>query len=98
MKEDKKMVLAQSNKSENRRKARVKRAERLSHVNSRLARRYCGQKIMDVGGNGSGLPVNNKQRAMLPNKSRGEFTRNPRKDSEVREHEFGNNFFVNFRE
>lgn len=39
---------------------------------------------MDVGGNGGGLPVNNKQRAMLPNKSRGEFTRNPRKDSEVR--------------
>ncbi|XP_010773257.1 striatin-interacting protein 1 homolog [Notothenia coriiceps] len=37
---------------------------------------------MDVGGNSSGLPVNNKQRAMLPNKSRGEFTRNPRKDSE----------------
>ncbi|XP_033995476.1 striatin-interacting protein 1 homolog [Trematomus bernacchii] len=36
---------------------------------------------MDVGGNSSGLPVNNKQRAMLPNKSRGEFTRNPRKDS-----------------
>lgn len=33
-------------------------------------------------GNG-GPPVNNKQRAMLPNKSRGEFTRNPRKDSEV---------------
>lgn len=42
------------------------------------------QKIMDVGGNGSGLPVNNKQRAMLPNKGRGEFTRNQRKDSEVR--------------
>lgn len=39
---------------------------------------------MDVGGNGSGLPVNNKQRAMLPNKTRGEFTRNQRKDSEVR--------------
>ncbi|KAI9522885.1 Striatin-interacting protein 1 [Dissostichus eleginoides] len=37
---------------------------------------------MDVGGNGSGLPVNNQQRAMLPNKSRGEFTRNPRKDSD----------------
>ncbi|KAE8298584.1 Striatin-interacting protein 1-like protein [Larimichthys crocea] len=37
---------------------------------------------MEVGGS-SGLPVNNKQRgAMLPNKSRGEFTRNPRKDSE----------------
>uniref|UniRef100_A0A668STW8 Striatin interacting protein 1 n=1 Tax=Oreochromis aureus TaxID=47969 RepID=A0A668STW8_OREAU len=30
----------------------------------------------------SGLPVNNKQRAMLPNKTRGEFTRNQRKDSE----------------
>ena len=40
---------------------------------------------MDVGGNGGGLPVNNKQRAMLPNKTRGEFTRNTRKDSEVRE-------------
>ena len=43
--------------------------------------------VMDVGGNhsgnGGGLPVNNRQRAMLPNKSRGEFTRNPRKDSEV---------------
>lgn len=40
---------------------------------------------MDVGGNGGGgQPVNNKQRAMLPNKSRGEFTRNQRKDSEVR--------------
>ncbi|KAK1901627.1 Striatin-interacting protein 1 like [Dissostichus eleginoides] len=37
---------------------------------------------MDVGGNSSGLPVNNQQRAMLPNKSRGEFTRNPRKDSD----------------
>ena len=43
---------------------------------------------MDVGGNGSGLPLNNKQRAMLPNKSRGEFTRNPRKDSEVRVQKF----------
>lgn len=41
-------------------------------------------EVMEVGGNGAGLPVNNKQRAMLPNKSRGEFTRNPRKDSEVR--------------
>ncbi|KAF3856361.1 hypothetical protein F7725_017084 [Dissostichus mawsoni] len=50
--------------------------DRLSH----LARRHCAQ--MDVGGNSSGLPVNNQQRAMLPNKSRGEFTRNPRKDSE----------------
>lgn len=38
---------------------------------------------MDGGGNGGGLPINNKQRAMLPNKSRGEFTRNARKDSEV---------------
>nr|XP_020463535.1 striatin-interacting protein 1 isoform X2 [Monopterus albus] len=37
---------------------------------------------MDGGVNGSGLPVNNKQRAMLPNKSRGDFTRNSRKDSE----------------
>ncbi|KAM9409904.1 striatin-interacting protein 1 homolog [Pholidichthys leucotaenia] len=37
---------------------------------------------MDVDGNGGGVPVNNKQRAMLPNKSRGEFTRNQRKDSE----------------
>ncbi|CAB1315010.1 unnamed protein product [Coregonus sp. 'balchen'] len=37
---------------------------------------------MDVGGNGGGLIVNNKQRAMLPNKSRGEFVRNQRKDSE----------------
>lgn len=39
---------------------------------------------MDAGGNSGGLPVNNKQRAMLPNKAKGEFTRNPRKDSEVR--------------
>lgn len=46
------------------------------------------KNIMDVGGNGGGLPVNNKQRAMLPNKSRGEFTRNPRKDSEVRRHKW----------
>uniref|UniRef100_A0A8C5D1M4 Striatin-interacting protein 1 homolog n=1 Tax=Gadus morhua TaxID=8049 RepID=A0A8C5D1M4_GADMO len=38
---------------------------------------------MDVGGNGGGLAINNKQRAMLPNKSRGEFIRNQRKDSEV---------------
>ncbi|KAK7916683.1 hypothetical protein WMY93_012444 [Mugilogobius chulae] len=37
---------------------------------------------MDVGGNGGGSAVNNKQRAMIPNKSRGEFTRNLRKDSE----------------
>lgn len=43
---------------------------------------------MDGGGNGGGLPLNNKQRNMLPNKSRGEFTRNPRKDSEVREQMF----------
>uniref|UniRef100_A0A8C8D7G9 Striatin interacting protein 1 n=1 Tax=Oncorhynchus tshawytscha TaxID=74940 RepID=A0A8C8D7G9_ONCTS len=41
-----------------------------------------GQSNMDVGGNGGGLIVNNKQRAMLPNKSRGEFVRNQRKDSE----------------
>uniref|UniRef100_A0A668SSD2 Striatin interacting protein 1 n=1 Tax=Oreochromis aureus TaxID=47969 RepID=A0A668SSD2_OREAU len=48
-----------------------------------ISREFTGpQKIMDVGGNGSGLPVNNKQRAMLPNKTRGEFTRNQRKDSE----------------
>lgn len=47
---------------------------------------------MDVGGTSSGLPVNNKQRAMLPNKSRGEFTRNARKDSEVREQKFVINF------
>lgn len=40
---------------------------------------------MDGGGNGGGLPLNNKQRNMLPNKSRAEFTRNARKDSEVRE-------------
>uniref|UniRef100_A0A8C5CVX3 Striatin interacting protein 1 n=1 Tax=Gadus morhua TaxID=8049 RepID=A0A8C5CVX3_GADMO len=39
-------------------------------------------KKMDVGGNGGGLAINNKQRAMLPNKSRGEFIRNQRKDSE----------------
>lgn len=45
---------------------------------------------MDVGGSSGGLPVNNKQRAMIPNKSRGEFTRNPRKDSEVREQKFVN--------
>ncbi|KAJ3603062.1 hypothetical protein NHX12_030806 [Muraenolepis orangiensis] len=37
---------------------------------------------MDVAGNGGGLAINNKQRAMLPNKSRGEFIRNQRKDSE----------------
>ncbi|XP_014022350.1 striatin-interacting protein 1 homolog isoform X3 [Salmo salar] len=37
---------------------------------------------MDVGGNGGGSIVNSKQRAMLPNKSRGEFVRNQRKDSE----------------
>uniref|UniRef100_A0A8C7H8I5 Striatin interacting protein 1 n=1 Tax=Oncorhynchus kisutch TaxID=8019 RepID=A0A8C7H8I5_ONCKI len=43
-----------------------------------------GQSNMDVGGNVGGLIVNNKQRAMLPNKSRGEFVRNQRKDSEVR--------------
>lgn len=41
------------------------------------------EKKMDVGGNGGGLAINNKQRAMLPNKSRGEFIRNQRKDSEV---------------
>lgn len=40
---------------------------------------------MDGGDIGGGLPLNNKQRTMLPNKSRGEFTRNARKDSEVRE-------------
>uniref|UniRef100_A0A8C7NGJ6 Striatin interacting protein 1 n=1 Tax=Oncorhynchus mykiss TaxID=8022 RepID=A0A8C7NGJ6_ONCMY len=45
---------------------------------------FVGQSNMDVGGNGGGLIVNNKQRAMLPNKSRGEFVRNQRKDSEVR--------------
>lgn len=49
-----------------------------------IARTQWAREIMDVGGNGSGLPVNNKQRAMLPNKTKGEFTRNPRKDSEVR--------------
>uniref|UniRef100_A0A4W5R994 Striatin interacting protein 1 n=1 Tax=Hucho hucho TaxID=62062 RepID=A0A4W5R994_9TELE len=43
---------------------------------------FVGQSNMDVGGNGGGLIVNNKQRAMLPNKSRGEFVRNQRKDSE----------------
>lgn len=57
------------------------RASEFSQVNSREG--TLRPKIMDVGGNGSGLPVNNKQRAMLPNKSRGDFTRNPRKDSEV---------------
>ncbi|XP_015198321.2 striatin-interacting protein 1 homolog isoform X1 [Lepisosteus oculatus] len=36
---------------------------------------------MDVGVGGA-LVVNNKQRAMLPNKGRGEFIRNQRKDSE----------------
>uniref|UniRef100_A0A673YET5 Striatin interacting protein 1 n=1 Tax=Salmo trutta TaxID=8032 RepID=A0A673YET5_SALTR len=41
-----------------------------------------GQSNMDVGGNGGGSIVNSKQRAMLPNKSRGEFVRNQRKDSE----------------
>lgn len=45
---------------------------------------------MDGGGNGGGLPFNNKQRNMLPNKSRGEFTRNARKDSEVCEQMFLN--------
>ena len=44
---------------------------------------YRRWKKMDVGGNGGGLAINNKQRAMLPNKSRGEFIRNQRKDSEV---------------
>lgn len=51
-------------------------------LNSRLARKHLGG--MDLGGNGGGLPVNNKQRAMTPNKSRGEFPRNSRKDSDVR--------------
>ncbi|KAK1800106.1 hypothetical protein P4O66_006612 [Electrophorus voltai] len=37
---------------------------------------------MDVGGNGGGVIVNNKQKVMLPGKSRGEFARNQRKDSE----------------
>uniref|UniRef100_A0A3Q3N6U4 Striatin interacting protein 1 n=1 Tax=Mastacembelus armatus TaxID=205130 RepID=A0A3Q3N6U4_9TELE len=58
---------------------------RTAQPNSRssaLARGHGAPKIMDVGGNGGGLPVNNKQRAMLPNKSRGDFTRNARKDSE----------------
>lgn len=57
-------------------------ASGFSQVSSR--ERTLRPKMMDVGGNGSGLPVNNKQKAMLPNKSRGDFTRNPRKDSEVR--------------
>lgn len=48
-----------------------------------LARRFFN--VMDGGGNGGALPLNNKQRNMLPNKSRGEFARNPRKDSEVSE-------------
>ena len=48
---------------------------------------------MDVGGNGGGLIVNNKQRAMLPNKSRGEFVRNQRKDSEVWNDKLLNIFF-----
>lgn len=56
-------------------------ASQLSQVSSRET--ILRPQMMDVGGNGSGLPVNNKQRAMLPNKSRGEFARNPRKDSEV---------------
>uniref|UniRef100_A0A7N6A483 Striatin interacting protein 1 n=1 Tax=Anabas testudineus TaxID=64144 RepID=A0A7N6A483_ANATE len=55
-------------------------ASQLSQVSSRET--ILRPQMMDVGGNGSGLPVNNKQRAMLPNKSRGEFARNPRKDSE----------------
>uniref|UniRef100_A0AAY4CHJ5 Uncharacterized protein n=1 Tax=Denticeps clupeoides TaxID=299321 RepID=A0AAY4CHJ5_9TELE len=37
---------------------------------------------MDAGGNGGGQALNNKQRSMVPNKSRGEFGRNQRKDSE----------------
>lgn len=45
---------------------------------------------MDVGGSSGVFPVNNKQKAMLPNKARGEFTRNARKDSEVRKPEFLN--------
>lgn len=49
--------------------------------------------MMEVGGNGGGLPVNNKQRVMLPNKSRGEFPRNSRKDSEVRK-EKSNVYFL----
>uniref|UniRef100_A0A674MW01 Striatin interacting protein 1 n=1 Tax=Takifugu rubripes TaxID=31033 RepID=A0A674MW01_TAKRU len=53
-----------------------------------LARRYCALNAMDGGGNGGALPLNNKQRNMLPNKSRGEFARNPRKDSEVSEQMF----------
>lgn len=65
---------------------------RISHMNSLLARIRCAPKNMDVGGNGGGLPLNNKQRAMLPNKSRGEFTRNPRKDSEVRVPKFAIHF------
>lgn len=67
------------------------RAVRLSQVNSLLARGYSAPKIMDGGGNGGGLPLNNKQRTMLPNKGKGEFTRNPRKDSEVGEEKFAMN-------
>lgn len=62
---------------------------KLSRMTYRLlARRYCALNAMDGGGNGGALPLNNKQRNMLPNKSRGEFARNPRKDSEVSEQMF----------
>lgn len=62
---------------------------KLSRMTYRLlARRYCAFNVMDGGGNGGALPLNNKQRNMLPNKSRGEFARNPRKDSEVSEQMF----------
>ena len=59
----------------------VQWAELMAVISREVA--YRRWKKMDVGGNGGGLAINNKQRAMLPNKSRGEFIRNQRKDSEV---------------
>lgn len=58
---------------------------RSRRVSLALARADWTQAAMDGGGSGGAAPLNNKPRAMIPNKSRGEFTRNARKDSEVRD-------------
>ncbi|CAB1353736.1 unnamed protein product [Coregonus sp. 'balchen'] len=50
---------------------------------------------MDGGGNNGGELIVNKQRAMLPNKSRGEFVRNQRKDLELYSYTEGPEFLLN---